>query len=364
MTQQLSHTIAALRTILCMQIVFLHMRITALTPQDIDIQAYPAYYYLATFATLLCRLAVPLFFTISGYLYFQTFILTRQCYVEKTKRRIRHLLQPIFIWTSLYLLLYLAAQNTPHIESLFSGNNKLIADYNGWDVLDAYTGLFSGIPFAGQYWFLRNLLIACLLSPVFWYVFKYARAAGIVAIGIFWYLQPVTQIDASVLNTLFFFSLGGYLGYLKSGLLFPPALKKGVYIGAAVSLPATFFLSVYGSPAYLYMYNLYIVVGMAALFLLCFQWIKKGYGKRLVRLSYGSYFCFLFHQQLLMFLKRGVYKVVHPHDSLMLSILYFVIPVLTICICYGLYGFLKKKFPRILDLLTGEDAEKTINLSS
>ena len=60
-----------------------------------------------------------------------------------------------------------------------------------------------------------------------------------------------------------------------------------------------------------------------------------------------------------MFLKRGIYKAVHPHDSLTLSILYFVIPVFTICICYGLYGLLKKKSPRVLELLTGEYAEKT-----
>lgn len=359
MTQQLSHTIAALRTVLCMQIVFLHMRITALTPQDIDIQAYPAYYYIATFATLICRLAVPLFFSISGYLYFQTFVMERSCYLEKTKRRIRHLLQPIFIWTSLYLILYLTAQNTPHIAGLFSGNNKLIADYNGWDVIDAYTGIFSGIPFAGQYWFLRNLLIACLVSPVFWYWFKYTRAFGIVAIGIFWYLQPVTQINASVLNSIFFFSLGGYLGYLKSGLIFSPTLKKGIYSGAVVLLLTTFFLSVKSSVFYIYAYNLFIVFGMAALFLAGSEWIKKGQGAWLVRLSYGSYFCFLLHQQLLMFLKRGIYKVIHPHDSLMLSVLYFLIPILTICICYGLYGFLKKKYPGVLEVLTGENLKKT-----
>lgn len=104
MTRHLFHIIAALRTILCLEIVFLHMRITALTAQDIGIEASPFYHSFVTFITLIGRLAVPLFFTISGYFYFQTFIPERSCYIEKTKRRIPHLLQPIFIWTRFYLI--------------------------------------------------------------------------------------------------------------------------------------------------------------------------------------------------------------------------------------------------------------------
>ena len=73
MTTTLSKTISALRTILCFQIVFLHAAMTGLTNQELSASydgSYAIYKYLSTALTLTTRTAVPLFFIISGYLFF------------------------------------------------------------------------------------------------------------------------------------------------------------------------------------------------------------------------------------------------------------------------------------------------------
>lgn len=176
MTTTLSKTISALRTILCFQIVFLHAAMTGLTNQELSASydgSYAIYKYLSTALTLTTRTAVPLFFIISGYLFFINYKNTFIDYKKHLKTRAKHLLQPIIIWTTLYLLLYYIAQKIPYTASLFSGNNLLIEDYKWKDFISAYSGLFNTSMFVGQFWFLRNLFIMCVFSPLLWYSYKY-----------------------------------------------------------------------------------------------------------------------------------------------------------------------------------------------
>lgn len=352
MTTQLSNTISALRTLLCFLIVFLHMHTTALTPQELAIGEYPVYNHIATFITLISRLAVPLFFVISGYLYFIAFSPTFECYKKKTRKRIRRLFQPVLIWTTLYLLLYLIAQQNPYTGTLFSGNHKPVADFNWLDLLNAYTGIIN-MPFAEQYWFLRNLLVLCLLSPLLWCSFKYTGWVGLLLVGLIWYFGP-DQYQASLLMTsVFFFYLGGYMGYSHYDMLFSGRTKTVICIIFMISLFLTYLVFA-GTASYRYAYNLYILAGIPFLFILHFGLIKKGYGRRLIALSSGSYFCFLLHLQILMFLKRGIYKLVDPHNGLTITAIYFITPIICISICYCLYGYLQKRHRKILKFLTGE----------
>lgn len=85
----------------------------------------------------------------------------------------------------------------------------------------------------------------------------------------------------------------------------------------------------------------------------CFTLIKKGKGKFLINLSAGSYFCFLLHQQILMFLKRGLYKLFAPKSDLSIVILYFLIPFTIIAICYIIFNYLSNNHPALLAFFTG-----------
>ncbi len=108
--QNMSKTISMLRTILCIQIVFLHMVLTAPVPQDIDKQ-YFFYHELISFLTIFNNIAVPLFAAISGYLFFKKYKNNAFCYRNKIIKRIKRLIQPVFIWTSIYLILYYVAKH-------------------------------------------------------------------------------------------------------------------------------------------------------------------------------------------------------------------------------------------------------------
>ena len=145
MTTTLSKTISALRTILCFQIVFLHAAMTGLTNQELSASydgSYAIYKYLSTALTLTTRTAVPLFFIISGYLFFINYKNTFIDYKKHLKTRAKHLLQPIIIWTTLYLLLYYIAQKIPILPA-FSLVIIYLSKITNGKTLSAHIQVFS-----------------------------------------------------------------------------------------------------------------------------------------------------------------------------------------------------------------------------
>ncbi len=61
----------------------------------------------------ICRIAVPLFFLFSGYLFFQNFEFTGSCILTKFKRRVFSLLIPYLFWSLGTFLFFYIAQSIP-----------------------------------------------------------------------------------------------------------------------------------------------------------------------------------------------------------------------------------------------------------
>lgn len=355
-TTLLSKTISALRTILCFQVVFLHAAITGLTNQELSASfdgPFAAYKYVSTISILITRMAVPLFFIISGYLFFISYRNTLSDYKSKVKARARHLLQPIIIWTTLYLTFYYIAQQCTYTASFFSGNNLLIADYGWKNFIGAYSGLFNeGAMFTGQLWFLRNLFIICVFSPVIWYLYKYTKNYGLYALCVIWFFHEQLRINVFTIDTIFFFASGAWIALGHYDIeKFLKEKAKWFYPLFLTALVATIALRTSSYNHFFYLSG--ILFGTLCISHTCFTIIKNGKGQFLVSLSTGSYFCFLLHQQIQMFLKRGLYKLLKPDSSFSMILLYFLIPSFIIVICYLLFYYLNKFHPTLLAILTG-----------
>lgn len=361
MTNNLSKTISALRTILSFQVVFLHAAITGLTSQELIASydgPFAVYKYVSTVSIIITRIAVPLFFIISGYLFFINYKNTPLDYKSKIKARTRHLLQPIIIWTTLYLLLYYIAQNYTYTANLFSGNNLLIADYKWKDFIDAYFGIFNnGTLFVGQFWFLRNLFIICLFSPIIWYLYKYTKNYGLYALFVIWFFHEQLMINIFTIDTFFFFTFGAWLALGKYDIeKFLKERGKWFYPLYLIALVATMILQ--ESPYQHFFYLSCIFFGIICTSHICLILVERGKAQILVSLSAGSFFCFILHQQIQMFLKRGLYKLLKPDSSFSMILLYFLIPSLIIVICYLLFNYLNKAHPNLLAILTGTNTKK------
>lgn len=305
------------------------------------------------FFTLTTRTAVPLFFIISAYLFFIKYNNTVTNIENKIKARIRHLLQPIIIWTTIYLLLYYITQQIPYTASLFSNNNLLIADYGWKDFIGAYSGIFNkGFMFAGQFWFLRNLFIMCLFAPLIWYLFKYTKVYGLLVISVIWLFHEQLRVNVFTIDTIFFFTLGAWIALNTCNIeKFLDLKAKWFYPIYIITFIATVILK--ENVFHHFFYLTCIFSGTICISHICYTLIKKGKGDFLVRLSAGSYFCFLLHQQILMFVKRALYKLIKPDSDLSMLLLYFLIPCIIITICYIIFNYLNKYHPALLAILTG-----------
>ena len=355
MTIILSKTISSLRTALSFLIVFLHAAITGLSTQELEASydgPYKAYEYVSGVLTMIARVGVPLFFIISGYLFFISYKNTWEDYKHKITSRFFHLVQPIVIWTSLYLILYCVAQQLPYTKDLFSGQNLLIADYDWKDFIGAYTGIFNNsYMFVGQFWFLRNLFVICLFAPMLWYIYKYTKIYGLFAFGIIWLFHDPLEINIFVVDTLFFFTLGAWIALAEYDVECFIRLSARKFYPLYILLLIVTTLS-HGSAYNHYFYQLTVLSGTICMSHICYQVVNKGYGSVLVWLAPGSYFCFLLHQQVQMFV-RGLYKLVNPDNSLTMLLMYFLIPCLIIFICYCLFAYLRKYHSSVLAVLTG-----------
>lgn len=80
-----------------------------------DVGELPIFYYVSTFfSQVISRIAVPLFFLMSGYLFFykvETF--DNSIYLQKLRKRFKSLFVPFFLWTTFFLLTQYIMSNTP-----------------------------------------------------------------------------------------------------------------------------------------------------------------------------------------------------------------------------------------------------------
>lgn len=122
----------------------------------------------------IAELAVPTFFLISGFLFFyKTETFTTGTYKYKLRKRFRSLLLPYLIWNLIYMGYVFIVQC--FAPSLTSPDRKMIADYSLIDFVDSfwhYDGVSYGGPIYGPLWFIRDLIVIDVLSPLLFFLIK------------------------------------------------------------------------------------------------------------------------------------------------------------------------------------------------
>lgn len=148
---------------------------------------------------------IPVFFLIAGYLQFSK---TRK-YKETIVKKSTALLLPLLLWTALACIEYLALKPLtgplPMFDFLQSSSpldwlKAIFGDYSSLK-----TGVI-GVPLLYQFWFLRDLFILSLLSPLInWLLHKIPwiyMALCLIALALL--IAPIVEP-----HSLFFYSLGG-----------------------------------------------------------------------------------------------------------------------------------------------------------
>lgn len=163
-----SRIISFLRFPMIVGIVLIH--------SGLDIEensAYPIYDYFVTRGIIgtFTRVCVPLFFLISGYLFFcnqNTF--DKKVYISKIKKRTRSLLEPYLFYNALAICLFaIMGLLKPNLQS---GVVPPISEWNIALVASLFWDYGGNLPMVPQFWFIRNLIVIVVLSPLLYGLIK------------------------------------------------------------------------------------------------------------------------------------------------------------------------------------------------
>lgn len=134
----------------------------------------------------IARFAVPMFFAISGYLFFYTFRPSLKCYGYKLKSRFFSLVVPFIIWNCLggLLLFTLSHFDTVNWVPIINEKIGITAETGAWGFLNWFIN-----PPLFQTWYLQQLILFTIISPLIFWAIKYTRGFIIILFAVPWALD-------------------------------------------------------------------------------------------------------------------------------------------------------------------------------
>jgi len=272
-----------LKVILTVGIVFRHASLVAMSGRSV---AFDHFSQVIEWVTEIC---VPLFFVLSGFLYFRNVPAKPgvDFFWKKTRSRIFSLLIPYLIANALAFVFYwLAHRFAPGMISGFFGDDWRNPLFIFW------TG-----PINMSLWFIRDLIIACIVAPLIYLLVRYTRIWGVLALGVVWF-------------------------------------------------------TVAGSP----WYNLYFTLG-AWLAVCQGDAADKFLGRIRCRVPADAaawcFFIYLYHYIPVISFKKLLGQAFDPHSFIALAGTYLAVALLTLGLVSGIYWLLKKTVPRLTGVLVG-----------
>lgn len=352
-----SQIISFLRFPLIVAVVFIHCNpgIVILNGQSIiNGYEFPVYEEIRYFISdIVARIAVPTFFVISGFLFFRnTDGFNAATYVQKLKRRGKTLLIPYLFWNAVVILLFFLAQT--FFNGLLSGNNLLISDYTWKNWLHAFWdgNVGENVPINLPLWFIRDLMVNVILTPVIYWGIKRTRILFVLIPGAIWFAYPWLEIPGINIASFVFFSFGSYFAIEKKNMIsiYDKILPYSLWLYLALAICNLLFKKY---EWHIYIHNAGILVGMALVVSLTAYFIKKGTWHVNSFLEKSSFFIYVYHSMPTTFIKRVMVKIIQPQTDISLFFLYLLIPTISITLGLVIYRILMKYVPDFTKIITG-----------
>ncbi|MBQ7425711.1 MAG: acyltransferase [Prevotella sp.] len=346
MDKNLSAAITWLRFPIVVMIVMLHCYSVALDKSVCQEGFFRAVY---PFALWLGETGVPLAFFISGYLFF----ISQKTYKEKLNSRFHSLFVPYIFWNSLILLVYVVLMWLGHPLEIA---RKSIADYTWLDYLNAYwirgkIQAGNGVPLLCPYWFIRNLMILCVISPIIYYGIKKSWYLVWLLLTAWWISVPH---NAMIPSSLLFFSLGATFSIHRQNLLALLSRYSQLLLitwGIATFLDILLhWLHIEGA---FYFHRCSIVLNIFAMIWLAVRLTHGKVSDRMAFLSQSSFWVFSVHYPFVVFLRKSTLYVFNSSTALTQIGMYGLFVVIVMVLSIVTYLVMYKTYPRFVRFATG-----------
>ena len=342
--QRLSNAITWLRFPLIFLIILLH----CYSVERLEGNHDTYFKVLYPFSLWLGETGVPGFFFISGYLFF----LSKKTYAEKLKSRVKTLLTPYLLWNLILLILYLVAWGIGYPQNI---NGKNITGYTLIDYLRLFwdRGSFDNgnfVPLLCPLWYIRNLLIMSILSPILYYVIRFARETFLLCITVWWLL---TYHNAFVPQTILFFSLGAYFSIFSFNPIQIACKQKKRFLTIFAFFAISDIVShtAYDTPINLQIHRLSLIFNIPALFILA-DWCVR-HGNNCKFLPNAAFMVFCVHYPIVVMLRKVCISHFALASDAVHIFLYFTCVILSTLMSICVYILLDKYLPHVKKILSG-----------
>lgn len=289
-----------------------------------------------------------LFFAMSGYLFFVSFTPTPSAYVRMLGKKMRSIGLPYLFFNLLSVAIILTFDKIPYI-----GDFRTVQERGIWTLV---TGI-GGLPIISPLWFLRDLLVMFLVSPIFCFLARRIPVTSLILLCLTWNLLPGGYVGWLTFRSVVFFHLGLVLAAIWPSL----RMGRGLILFSLSVYPA---LLVFGTFALItkfdpvvtyYAHNAGLIIGVP-----CIWWLSGTAplrnNQRLLALSPYSFFLYLVHEPTLSYLIYLTRFVLLPTGFFTGILLYVGLTALTIALALVAGILLARHVPRVYGFLAGARA--------
>lgn len=291
------------------------------------------------------QFAVPLFFVISGFLYFRNVRVINDITI-KIGKRIKTVLYPFLIWNIIYYLIHLIIKG-----------GKPFSIVELFDVALNYT-------YNPAFWFMYQLILLIAISPLVFYAFKNAKT--IIAFFTIISFLILLNIDIPFINedAILYFGFGAFASTLyNNNKLF---LIEKKYIIPLIFISIFFFLLnrvVYAACGLnqklipLFTYSVILVRITVSILIFYFIDLIFKYDK-VPDFIKPSFFLYAIHYMIvkgmIIIMQFIIYGYVEPdYWDIIKNVTFILSPFVCVIVSFFLSSILSKKLPKVYEVLTG-----------
>lgn len=333
--------IDALRLPLIILVVFIHMNPT-----------FDSVGYWGVTINTIAQVAVPCFFVIAGYFFVGNKLLTLEMYKVKLKKRVVTLLIPYLLWNLIPSLVLIGGNLFSIVFRGKSTEDLMIFLTDLWNdgLWHLWWDKVNGMPSDSPLWFLRDLIVMCVLAPLFYYLIKKWGKFTIAVWFLLYMLLPASwkNLPGISLTAIFFFNIGLYLKFNGINLVSKSGKYHSFCVVTAFILLALIVLFKYQG----YLYPLFIAIGTFSSFVLI-GWAKPSVVKCLAKFSPTIFFVYAIHQTFVLAYMGKMVGRLLPDSYVGDVLVYLTVPFITTAVCIVIYYLLKLVSPRLLRVLCG-----------
>lgn len=315
--------------------------------------------------------SVPIYFFISGFVFFLGVGFTKEKYLQKLKNRVKTLLIPYLIWNIIAILRGLLPQ-LACFSSLFPNAHQLQLNVSLSAILatfwDSSKGIFAahfsanniisnGIyPVDVPLWFVRDLMIVVICTPLLHWILNRSRQYFVLILGVLWFTLSYWNLGHinQLTTAFFFFSWGAYMSINQKNMMqeFWRFAKPSTLLYPLLSLAFVFSVHYFPNLSNT-IKNLNIFIGLLFAYNVSSWLLTHHICKVSPFLASSSFFIYVSHTLICGSFVQLFFFILRPTSDLGMLSIYVLAIVTTVAVLLLMFYLLRHYTPKLLKLITG-----------